>query len=70
MRFLTPAGLALILAGALLIAFARQLGALYEGGNVTMSDLGFIVYGMILAAAGAVVLVIVLAVRLWRKNKP
>lgn len=69
MKLLAPIGLSLVLLGTLLITFARPLGAWYEGGTVTMSDLGFVVYGMIAAVAGAVTLTIALITRLWRRRR-
>ncbi len=70
MKILTITGVALTLAGVLLIAFARPLGALYEGGTVTMSDLGFIVYGVAAIGLGLLLLIIAMIVRLMQRRNP
>ncbi len=69
MKLLTPAGLGLVIIGALLVAFARPLGAWYEGGTVTMSDLGFVVYGMAAVGLGLLLVVISMIVRLARRAR-
>lgn len=69
MKLLTPIGLGLVIIGALLVTFARPLGAWYEGGTVTMSDLGFIVYGMAAVGLGLLLLVISMIARLARRAR-
>ncbi len=66
LQFLT--GLCLI-GGVAMIAFAKQLAVLKEGSQYSMSDLGFVVYGMMLLALGAIFLVTLLVVWLMRKKR-
>lgn len=67
MKYLKIAGFILLAVGSLMIMFAKQLGILYEGGQVTMSDLGFIASGMMVAVVGAALLILWIMVRLLRR---
>lgn len=56
LTLLRIAGLTLIVVGAAMIVFSRNLAAWYEGSTITMSDLGFIAGGMMLVMLGLMVL--------------
>jgi len=57
----------IVIIGGLMIVFAKQLAILYEGPHYTMSDLGFIVSGMMIAGVGIILLIISLILRFTRK---
>ncbi len=61
------AGLAIII-GAGMIVFARPLGALYEGGSPTMSDLGFIAGGVMIFMLGLILLLGLFVVTIVRRR--
>lgn len=63
------ASLAVVIGGTLIV-FARPLGAWYEGMPApTMSDLGFIAGGMLLAGLGLTLFIVSLLVQFWSRHK-
>lgn len=69
LTLLRIAGFTLLVGGAAMIAFSRNLAAWYEGGTITMSDLGFIAGGMMLIMLGLMVLLgLLIAIILQRRR--
>ena len=69
MRALQIASIFFLLAGILTIVFSKQLAILREGPAYSMSDLGFVVYGMMAIGIGILCLVILIGMRIARRTR-